>query len=148
MTQNISGLGLQVQLFATPTFPTGFNITAFADDADPLDNPSQQLADVGMGVNGDMVTWNKANAIKATLNVIPGSDDDINLGILAEANRAGQGKLPVQDICRMVIVYPDGKTVTLTEGVVTDAMIATSVASAGRLKSKTYAFAFQNKAST
>lgn len=145
MTQDISGFGLQVQVVAIPTFPTGINITQFVDDADPLDVPSQQLTDKAMGLNGDLIGWSKANPIVATLNVIPGSDDDINLGILAEANRVGQGKNSARDSVAMVVMYPDGRTVSLTNGLITDATIASGVASSGRLKSKTYMFAFQNK---
>lgn len=147
MTVDISGFGLQVRIIATNTFPTGFTVTQFADDSDPFDLPSIQIADKAMGLNGDLIVWSKASPIMLTLSVVPNSDDDVNLGILAEANRVGKGKSGAQDQIIMTGIYPDGKTITLIGGVLTDAIPANSVASAGRLKSKPYQFAFENKVS-
>lgn len=144
MTTDISGFGLQVQVSASVTFPSGFTISQFADDADPFDLPSMQIADKAMGLNGDMVTWSKANPIPFTFNVVPGSEDDKNLAILFEANRVSKGKTSARDIITVVAVYPSGETLTLTEAKITDGMPGNSVASAGRLKSKSYAFAAEN----
>lgn len=142
---NISGFGLSINLVATITFPLGFIITEFADDADPFDLPALQIADSAMGLNGDLIQWAKANPIKATISVIPGSDSDINLALLMEANRVGRGKIGARDIITLAAIYPDGEFITLTNGVITDGLPASSVASAGRLKSKTYNFSFENK---
>lgn len=141
---DISGFGLRATIRASATFPQGIVITQFADDADPLDLPSIQLSDVGMGLNGDLVSWSRANPLRVTLNVVPNGDDDKNLAVLAEANRVGKGKSGARDVITLNIVYPDGTSKTLTEGVITDAMPTNSVASAGRMKSKAYAFAFEN----
>jgi hypothetical protein len=145
MSQDISGQGLEINITASNTFPSGFVISQFADDADPLDIADIQIAETAMGLNGDLVSWNTANPIPMTTNIIPGSDDDINLGILAEANRVGRGKVSSKDKITMNIVYPDGRIITLTDGRITNAPTTDSVASAGRKKSKTYAFAFENK---
>lgn len=142
---NISGYGIQLRIIASFTFPTGITITQFADDSDPFDLPSIQIADKAMGLNGDLITWSKANPIIVNLSVIPNSVDDKNLGILLEANRVGKGKLSVQDQIIMSARYPEGTTLTLTTGTITDGMPSDSVASAGRLKSKTYSFAFENR---
>jgi hypothetical protein len=144
MTVNISGFGLQVQVVASVTFPNGFTVTQFADDADPFDIPSIQIADKAMGLNGDLIVWAKANPIIVNLNVIPSSDDDINLGVLANANQPGRGKILAYDIINLIGIYPDGRTITLKQGAITDAMLGESIASAGRQKTKTYAFAFEN----
>lgn len=142
---DISGFGLTVNIRASTTFPSGFNVTQFADDADPFDSPSQQLADVGMGLNGDLVTWSVAQPLAVTLNIIPNSDDDKNLAILAEANRVAKGKIPARDVITMTAIYPDGSTRTLSNGRLTDAMLGNSAASAGRLKTKPYVFKFENQ---
>lgn len=142
---DISGFGLRIRITASITFPNGVELSAFADDADPMDMPSQQLRDKAMGLNGNLVTWAKAIPITLTVNLIPGSIDDQNMAVLAEANRTGAGKRAVNDVIRAVIIYPDESMVTLTEGAITDAMIGNGVASAGRLKSKPYIFAFENK---
>lgn len=146
MSNDVSGFGLKVRITASRTFPAGFTVSQFADDADPFDVPSMQVADKAMGLNGDLVSWSKANPIVPTLNVIPGSEDDRNLAVLLEANRVGRGKSGARDTITMTGMYPDGRSVTLSGGIITDGSPANSVASAGRLKSKAYAFAFESVA--
>ncbi len=146
--QNISGYGLRVTLLASVTFPLGLNVTEFADDSDPLDVPSLQIADSAMGLNGDLIIWSKANPIKLTLDVIPSSFDDVNLGILLDANRVGKGKTSTRDLITMNLFYPNGSFVTLINGAITDGLPVTSVASAGRQKSKSYNFTFENISSS
>ena len=142
--QDISVFGIKVQIVASQTFPSGINITQFADDADPFDAPSMQIRDKAMGVNGDLISWSKANPIALTLNVVPNGDDDKNLSVLFEANRVGKGKQGARDVISITAVYPDGKTASFTQGVITDGQPANSAQSSGRLKSKAYAFAFEN----
>lgn len=142
---DISGFGLTIRVVASVTFPQGFDVTAFADDADPFDLPSLQIADKAMGVNGDLLKWSKANPVLTTIGVIPGSEDDLNLGILLEANRPARGKQPAGDVVNLVGIYPDGTSKQLNNGFITDGMPGTSVSSAGRQKSKTYAFAFEGQ---
>jgi hypothetical protein len=144
MSNDISGFGLKIYINASVTFPTGFVVTQSADDADAFDQPSQQINETAMGVNGDQISWSKANPIKLTLSVVPGSEDDINLGILAEANRAARGKQSARDVITMTVAYPKDRNTIYSGGVITDASLSDSVASAGRLKSKTYGFSFEN----
>ena len=144
MANDISGFGLKIWLVASATFPAGFPISQFADDADPLDIPSLTIAETGMGGNGDLVKWSKANPIKIVIGVIPGSIDDLNLGILFDANRVARGKRGARDVITLTGIYGDDTTVILKEGIITDGMPANSVASAGRLKSKTYSFTFED----
>lgn len=144
MAIDVSGFGLRVQIVASQTFPQGFEVTAFADDADPVDSASIQIRDKAMGVNGDLIVWSKAIPIPMTLNVIPGTADDENLQILAQANRAAKGRRAVQDAITAVISYPDGTVTRLLRGAITDSIMAQSVASAGRLKTKPYIFAFED----
>lgn len=148
MAYDISGFGLRVQLSASVTYPQGVTISQFADDADPFDTPSIQLADKAIGLNGDLIIFAKAVPLGVTINVIPGSDDARALDALAEANRVGKGKTRAADVITMTAIYPDGRTLTMTGGAITDAMPGDSVASAGRLKSKAYMFAFENRQSS
>lgn len=142
--QDISAFGIRVQVIASETFPSGISITQFADDADPFDAPSMQIRDKAMGVNGDLISWSKANPIPVTLNVVPGGEDDLNLSVLFEANRVGKGKFGARDVISIVALYPDGSVAAFSQGVITDGQPANSAQSAGRLKSKAYAFAFEN----
>lgn len=141
---DISAFGLRVQIVASETFPSGINITQFADDADPFDSPSMQIRDKAMGVNGDLISWSKANPIPITINVVPNGEDDKNLAVLFEANRVGKGKQGARDVISITAVYPDGATASFTQGVITDGQPSNSATSAGRMKSKAYAFAFEN----
>lgn len=146
MSNDVSGFGLRVRLVASVTFPAGIDLSQFADDADPFDLPSIQVADKAMGVNGDLIVWSKANPLLVTLNLIPNSEDDRNMGVLLEANRPARGKLPARDVVTLTGIYPDGRSITLSGGAITDGMPGQSVSSAGRMKSKSYAFAFEGKA--
>lgn len=142
--ENISGYGIRGQLLASNTFPAGFSITEFADDSDPLDVPSLQINDKSMGINGDLLTWSKANPLAININVIPNGADDINLSILLEANRVAKNKISSRDNITLVLSYPDGHIVTLSQGTITDGTFISPVQSSGRLKSKNYSFAFEN----
>jgi hypothetical protein len=146
--EDISGYGLKVIVSAIPTFPQGITITQFADDADPFDLPSIQIADKAMGLNGDLIIWAKAVPIALTLSVIAGSKDDQNLRVLFQTSRPGKGKPAVHTRFNIVGVYPNGKRIALVNGVMTDGMPGLSVASAGRMKSKSYVFTFENSAAT
>lgn len=142
--QDISGFGLRVTLRASVTYPQGIEVSQFADDADPFDSPSQQIADKAMGLNGDLVTWSTANPLLVTLNVIPGTDDEKNLRVLLDANRVARGKRSARDVITLVVSYPDGSTVTYRQGKITDGMMASGVASAGRIKTNPFNFAFED----
>lgn len=144
MSNDISAFGLRVVVTASETFPSGVTFTQFADDADPLDLPSMQIRDKAMGINGDLITWSKANPINMTLNLVPGSDDDRNAAVLFEANRVGKGKQGARDVIDATVIYPDGTAISVTQGAITDGMPGNSAASSGRLKSKAYAFTFEN----
>lgn len=144
--QDISGFGLIVNIVASKTFPLGLTITQFADDSDPMDIASVKIAETALGLNGDLIRWAKAVSLPCILNVIAGSEDDISLGILADANRPAQGKSVAGDIITGTVIYPDGSAVQYTGGAITDAVFGKAVAGSGRLKTKPYGFSFQNKA--
>lgn len=143
MTTDITGFGTVVTLIATTTFPVGFQVTEFADDADPLDFASVKIADTAMGLNGDLIAWAKAVPLPMVLNVIPGSQDDVNLSLLANVNRVGKGKSSPYDLITATVIYPDGTQITLTGGKMTDATFGKSISSAGRIKTRSYAFSFE-----
>lgn len=148
MSYDISAIGVSARLTASKTFPTGFTITEFASDADPFDFPEMTIAEAEMNVNGDLVTFSAPSPLLLTLNVIPGSPADDNLSVLFEANRAGKNKLHARDMITLVASYPDGSTCTLSQGKMTAGVPANSPASAGRVKSKSYSFAFQGLSRT
>ncbi|WVW37741.1 putative tail fiber protein [Aeromonas phage Gekk3-15] len=149
MTQvNASGFGTTVTLTASNTFPQGFKITQFADDADSLDMPELTLAESGMGLNGTHVVWAKPGVMELVTNIIPNTPDDSNLAILAENNRVAEGKRVSRDNITFVISYPDGSTITLADGIIVGAMPIKSISQAGRIKTRPYKFRFTGKSST
>lgn len=146
--QDISGFGLLISVVASNTYPAGIILTEFADDADPFDIPAIQIADKAMGLNGDLIVWAKANPIDIPISVIPNGPEDTDLNILLQANRVGRGKISASDIITLTGIYPDGSTITLLNGRLTNGMVGSAVASSGRLKSKTYTFTFENNLNT
>jgi len=145
MANNVSGYGFIMSLAASYTFPSGFVITQFADDADPVTSEPVNIGDATMGLNGDLITWQKAEPLKLSISVITGSDDDVNLSIIADNNRVGKGKFPVQDEITLTKIFPDGSIEVYSNGIMVSAPVGTGVGSSGRLKTKTYGFVFENR---
>lgn len=145
MTVNASGFGLRVTIIATVTYPFGYSVTQFDKGADAVDVPAIVIADADMGPNGDLITYASANAIELTLNVPANSDDDRALTILGEANRPARGKRPVNDKINIVTTFPDGRVVTLVEGIITSFPPMSGMADTGKLKTKEYKFKFENR---
>lgn len=141
--QDISAFGIRVRVVASNTYPAGFTVTQFADDADSVTVEPQTIAETAMGVNGDLVVWSRANPSPLVLNVIPGSEDDNNLQVLLEANRVGRGKRSARDVITATAVYPDGRIGTWSNGAITVGRVGNSIASSGRLQSKPYSFSFE-----
>lgn len=141
---DVSAIGLSISFKASKTFPSGFVLSQFADDADPVDLPAAVLAELGMDINGNLVSWSAPAPQSVTVNVLPGSDEDQNLQVVLQANRAAKGRTPARDVITMVINYGDGSTTTCREGIILGGPAAKSASSAGRMKSHEYQFAFQD----
>jgi hypothetical protein len=110
-----------------------------------LDIPSMQIADKAMSLNGDLVKWSKANPIPVTINIIPDSTDDTNIGVLFEANRVARNKKSAQDEIDLIVTDPNtGAVTTFTGGLITDGMPATGISQTGRKITKAYIFSFEN----
>jgi hypothetical protein len=141
---DISHLGTVILLTASNTFPTGFTLSAFADDTDPFDLPELTIGEAAMGTNGDLVTWSTANPIEFSVAVVPNSADHINLATVFEANRAGKNKPSARDVITITRRMPDGSRTTLTGGKIMSGPPAVSGASSGRIKTPVYTFSFEN----
>lgn len=146
--QDISSTGLSLRVVATETYPNGLTVTTVADGTDPLDIPEVQIADAAMTANGDLVTWSAPKPIAIKVAVVPGSEDDVALQYLFDANRAAKGKRVARDKVTVVGNYPDGGTITLSNGKCMTYMPGRSATSAGRYKDSVYGFTFENVATT
>lgn len=145
---NVSGYGLAARVTATNTFPAGYPVTAFSDDADPLDSPDFTAADTNTALNGDLVVWSRAAGIEVAFNIIPTSEDDVNFSALLEANRVGKNKRGARDVITIVTTYPSGMTVTYSKGVIVSGSLVPAIGSNGKIKTRQYRFRFENISKT
>lgn len=140
---NTSSFGTKGNVVASKTFPQGFPLSAFADDADPLDSPDLQVADAAVGVNGDMITWSRPGMIEITIAVIFGSVDDQNLDALLDANRVAKGKSSANDVVSVTYTYPSGMTVNMGPGIIKSGVIVPKISAQGRVMTRHYTFQFE-----
>lgn len=145
---NVSGYGASIRLVASTTFPNGVTLTDFADDADPIDAPDLQISEAAMGLNGDLIVWNRANPLECGVNIIPTSESDVNLDVLAAANRVGKRKTSAKDVITLVLTYPSGLVITLNKGTLTTGSVIPGIQSQGRVKTRQYRFKFENVVKT
>lgn len=138
---NISTSGISITLTGSRVLPM-IQLTQFADDADPFDIDHTTISQNAMNANGDMVVWSTPTAKPITLNIIPGSDDDNNLQLIANSNTTQGRNIKPLDEFQMIASYQDGRRVIAKGGVIVSADLGTSAATQRR-KSKQYVFAFQ-----
>ena len=140
---DVSASGVKLRVIASYTAPAGFELSRFADDADPLENSNVDIASTGMAINGEMVTWTTPAGVPLEISVLPETDEAENLERLWTANRVGANKVAIHDIITIIATYPSGKTVMLTNGTITSGPAMTGASSDARLKTKTYGFMFE-----
>ena len=145
---DITGVGSRLTIKASVTFPNGFVVTQFADDADAFDFPNREIAQVAIGANGQAVSWNHASLINFPISVVANSEDDLNLQVLFNANTVAQGKTVANDVIQINIAYPNGQIISLNNGKLTSGPTGNAFTAAGRLKSKQYTFMFESSTVT
>ncbi len=142
---DISAFGSSLRVVASKTFPLGIQIDQFSDDADPFSFDLMDIAVFAMDVNGNPITWVKANGIPFTINVLAGTESATDMATLFEANRASFGKRAAFDEITIAIIYPNGKKKTLSKGVIISGMPGTGITTEGRQKTRPYNFMFGNQ---
>lgn len=144
MPYDVSATGFSITLQASVTFPGGFQLTAFADDVDPLNLPSVEAAQAAMDVNGNLVSWSTPQPQNVEIAVLPDSQEAYNLSVLLEANMARRGRRPAGDLITLVAQYGNGAVTTARNGKILSGPRGTNVTSGGRLGSKTFILTFQD----
>lgn len=139
----ISVLGTKAYLTADKTFPAGFEITKFPADSDGIDIQENQIGNGEMGVNGDMITWHTPVPQQLTITVVPKSEEDKNLQILLDRNRAAKGRSNIQDNITLVVTLADGTTHTFSNGIIISGELGYSITSQGKIRTKRYGFMFE-----
>lgn len=139
---DVSAFGTGITIVSTASFPVGFQVTSFADDEDPLAIEPLEVSGFEKLYDGNIFTFDKTSPVLLSIGVNANTDDDINLKILLQARKSSPQLLPLPDTTTMVISYPDGGRVVLSNGLMISGAIADSISSAGRKKGNVYHFVF------
>lgn len=139
---DISGFGSGITIVALQSFPMGFSVTQFSDDVDPVSAEEMEPTGYEPLYDGSLFFFDKTAPIKVNISVIPGSDDDINLKILLQSRKGSLSLIPLPDSTTMVVTYPNGGRVVLSDGSIVKGPVMDSVQNSGRKKGNTYTFVF------
>lgn len=139
---DVSGFGTGIVIVALQSFPMGFSLSKFADDAEPISAKDIEAVGYEMLYDGTLFSFDKAAPVELSVSVIPGSDDDLNLKILLSSKKGAKKLIPLTDVTSMVITYPDGGRVILTNGTILRGPLVDSIETSGRRKSNTFTFVF------
>lgn len=139
---DVSAFGTGITIVSTASFPVGFRLTSFSDDEDPLTVEQVEVSGFEKLYDGSIFIFDKTSPVLLSVGVNANTDDDINLKILLQARKSSPQLLPLPDTTTMVITYPDGGRVILSNGQLISGPIADSITSAGRKKGNVYHFVF------
>lgn len=139
---DISAFGTGINIVATTSFPYGFPLSQFADDEDPISIEDLEVSGFEKLYDGSIFTFDKTSPVLLSVGVMPNTDDDANLKILMQMRKSSQHILPLPDTTSMVITYPDGGRVILSNGTILKGAIADSITAQGRKKGNVYHFVF------
>lgn len=132
-------------------------ITEFYDEANPFETDEIQVADNAVSLNGQAIFWRKPNLYQVTLNVIPGSNDDVFLSKhLASAHISPGHVTDVKELeCTLSIYIPyinasgtqetaGTQVYTYCNGRLISGNSGPSTNAEGKMSSKQYVFAFES----
>jgi len=139
---DISGFGTGITIVTTATFPLGFELTQFADDEDPLNVENTEVSGYEKLYDGSIFTFDKTSPILLSVGVIANTEDDINLKILLQNRKSSPQILPLGETTTMIICYPDGGKVAMSNGTILAGPLADSLTAQGRRKGNVYHFVF------
>ena len=143
--QNVTATGVKMTLQSIPTLPQGITISTLPAGVDPLDSPAAQIATWQTGPNGDLIIHKQPVPIEINFSTVAGSEEDRLLEILFDANRVAKNKLSYDDTITMVIQYPDGRTVTLSNGMLVRGTAVIGISGDGKLKERQWGCIFESK---
>lgn len=139
---DISAFGTKINIVATTSFPMGFSLSAFADDEDPLSVAEVEVSGFEKLFDGSIFTYDKTSPVLLSVGILPNSDDDINLKVLMQMRKSTTSILPIKDVTTMIVTYPDGGRIALSEGTILSGALADSITRQGRKKGNVYHFVF------
>jgi hypothetical protein len=139
---DISAFGTGITIVSTASFPVGFEVTSFSDDEDPLTVEQCEVSGFEKLYDGSIFLFDKTSPVLLSIGVMANSDDDINMKILLQARKSTPSILPLPDTTTMIITYPDGGRVVLSNGQMISGPLADSLTASGRKKGNVYHFVF------
>ena len=139
---DVSAFGSSIRVISTVSFPVGFKLSQFADDEDPLSVSEVEVSGFEKLYDGNIFIFDKTSPILLSVGVMPNTDDDINLKILLQQRKSSSQILPLPDVTAMIVEYPDGGRVALSDGGILSGPLADSLTTQGRKKGNVYHFVF------
>jgi hypothetical protein len=139
---DVSAFGAGITIVALTSFPMGFSLSSFSDDEDPLNVEQLEVSGYEKLYDGSIFTFDKTSPVLLSVGVMPNTDDDTNLKILLQMRKSSPQLLPLPDTTSMVITYPDGGRIVLSDGSILSGAIADSLTAQGRKKGNVYHFVF------
>lgn len=139
---DISAAGLSITFVTTISYPLGFTITAFADDADPLNIADINVGDMALDLNGNAYEWSVAEPVPVDLNLHANTEGSEDLDGLFDANKPGPNKQTVRDTITMTVNFPNKPTEIYSGGTTISYAPGTGTNSSGKQKVKKYSFKF------
>jgi hypothetical protein len=139
---NASASGLSIFVVALTSFPGGFSVTSFPDDADPINIDDLEAVKWEPLATGDGYFYVSSELIRVSVSVIGGTQDDTNLQMMLQARKSMNAVLPLPDITALTINYPDGAVAVYSDGSIISGPLGRSAQMSGRYRSNTYHFGF------
>lgn len=139
---NISGYGLKATIVAVQTFPSGFTVKSFADSTNALTFEIMEPVGYKVLFDGSLFCFDKGAPVIVSIGVLPQTDDDINLKLLLTSKKSTSSWAEFLDITSMVVNYPDGGKVVLSNGSIISGPVGDTVLASGRRDCNVYKFAF------
>ena len=142
--QDVSANGVKLMLFASVSYPTGVEIATFNPGEDPINFDDLKIAETDMGVNGNLIVYRTPYAYNMVFNITPMTEVDQIMENIANADRIAAGKVSAKNILTLVVIYPQGRTLTYVDGAMTDCPGGFSSSGNGRINGRRYAMSFRD----
>lgn len=141
---DVSAIGFKILVKDTKIFPNGFTINRTADGTDPFGFGTVTVGEATMDANGHLTYATSPNPTEFTLNLLPTSEEDINMSLLFEAHRPRLGVARTGGDISVTVMYADGTSVTAKNCKFLTGDPKRSIQAPSRYKNKVYTFACED----
>ena len=123
----------------------GRTITEFVDDANPVDSPDVTISNVGYSLGGKMYRTAHLAPILLSITVIPGSSDDNFLWkemVKLRPNEGDTSEYAKPGTATITTHGANKESFSFKKGTIVSGPLGPSVSGDGKMKGRTYTFAF------